>query len=275
MPKSDETGSNNANSNNVEADVCAGKYMGQELYRVEDGHGVILVTQRGDKRVLSFGSNFEQSTIYMSKRHYLSHEYTQIMLLGLLFVEAKNITLLGLGGGVLAHCLHHYYPQCNIQVAELRQSVIDVAYDWFALPKAKNLKVHCSDAHAFLKTLETSSTDLIMSDLYMAEGMSEVQAQIAFINSAFRSLSSMGCLVINFHQLPESESLLMQEIQNIFDVVYVCDVFKGNKVMFCCKGLEPLMRDELKDKAQSLIETVEMPLMYYVKQLHTVLSLKF
>lgn len=242
--------------------------MGQELYRVEDDYGVILVTQRGDKRILSFASIFEQSSIYMSKRYYLSHEYTQIMLLGLLFVEAKNITLLGLGGGGLAHCLHHFYPQCNIQVAELRQAVIDVAYDWFELPKDEKLKVYCSDAHEFLKTLEASGTDLIMSDLYVAEGMSEVQAQISFIKSTYRSLSKQGCLVINFHHMPEPESHLMQKIHALFEVVYVCDVFKGNRIIFCCKGVEPLRRDELKVRTQALIETVEMPLMYYSKKLH-------
>jgi len=244
--------------------------MGYELCRVEDNYGLVVVTQRGDKRVLSFASNLEQSSLYMSKRHYLSHEYTQIMLLGLLFVEAKNITLLGLGGGGLVHCLNHFYPQCNIQVAELRQSVIDLAYDWFELPQIDAVKIYCSDAYDYLQALGAESTNLIMSDLYVADGMSEVQGQISFINSACQALSKQGCLVINFHHMPESDSLLMQEIHNAFGVVYVCDVFKGNRVMFCCKGIEQLRKDELKIKTQILIETLEMPLMYYSRQLRLV-----
>jgi len=241
--------------------------MGKELFRIEDSYGPVVVTQRGDKRVLSFGSSLEQSSIYMHKRHYLSHEYTQIMLLGLLFVEAKNITLLGLGGGGLAHCLIHYFPQCEINVAELRQSVIDIAYDWFELPKIKNLKIHCADAYDYLQEQGKDSTDLIMSDLYVADGMSEVQAQVLFVNSACQALSEQGCLVINFHHFPEAGSLLMQKIHHIFNVVYVCDVFKGNRVMFCCKSTEKIQGDELKLKAQALVKTVEMPLMYYARQL--------
>ena len=103
--------------------------MGKELYRIEDDEGSIVVTQRGNKRLLSFGSRFEQSSVLMGKPWYLIHEYTQIMLLGLLFVDARRITLLGLGGGGLVHCLSHYFSQSTIQVVEIRQAVIDIAYD--------------------------------------------------------------------------------------------------------------------------------------------------
>ena len=241
--------------------------MGKELFRVEDDYGLVIVTQRGDKRVLSFDSSLEQSSVYMSKRYYLSHDYTQIMLLGLLFVDTKNITLLGLGGGGLVHCLLYFFPQYEINVAELRQSVIDIAYDWFELPKIKKLKIFCADAYDYLEEQDEESTDLIMSDLYVADGMSEVQAQISFINSTYQALSIKGCLVINFHHFPEPDSLLMQNIHTMFNVVYVCDVFKGNRVMFCCKSTEEIAGDELKSKAQALVKTVEMPLMYYAKQL--------
>ena len=143
--------------------------MGKELFRVEDKYGLVLVTQHGDKRVLSFGSNLEQSSVYMSRQYYLSHEYTQIMLLGFLFVEAKNITILGLGGGGLVHCLLRFFPQCEIKVAELRQSVIDIDYDWFELPKIEKLKIYHADAYDYLQTQGRESADLIMSDLYVAE----------------------------------------------------------------------------------------------------------
>ena len=73
--------------------------------------------------------------------------------------------------------------------------------------------------------------------------------------------------MINFHHMPDADSLLMQEIYNTFETVYFCDVFKGNRVMFCCKGIEALSKDELKTKTLALIKKVKMPLMYYVRQL--------
>ena len=127
-----------------------GTLMGKELFRTEDDEGSIVVTQRGNKRLLSFGSMLEQSSVLTGKPYYLINEYTQIMLLGLIFVDGREITLLGLGGGALAHCLSHYFPQSTIQVVEIRQAVIDVAYDWFDLSRIDNLQVVNGDALHFL-----------------------------------------------------------------------------------------------------------------------------
>ena len=239
----------------------------KELCRIEDDYGSVVVTQKGDRRVLSFDSSLEQSSIDMSRPHYLAHEYTQIMLLGLLFVSPKNITILGLGGGGLVHCLHHSYPQSDIQVAELRQSVIDVAYQWFNVPQTEKINIICTDAFEFLKSLSFESTDLILSDLYEAKGMSEVQAQLEFISVACNSLSQQSCLVLNFHHMPQEDEALMKYIKQIFNQVYVCDVFKGNRVVFCCKSNELLDQDQLKLRIKELTQTVEMPLMYYFKQM--------
>ena len=74
-----------------------GTLMGKELYRIEDGDGVIVVTQRGNKRLLSFGSALEQSSVLITLPHYLIHQYTQTMLLGLLFVDVFQG--IDLGGG--------------------------------------------------------------------------------------------------------------------------------------------------------------------------------
>ena len=87
--------------------------MGKELYRTEDADGSIIVTQRGNKRLLSFGSKLEQSSVLMGNPHYLIHEYTQIMLLGLIFADTRHITVLGLGGGGLAHSLSHFLSAVN------------------------------------------------------------------------------------------------------------------------------------------------------------------
>ena len=77
----------------------------------------------------------EQSCIYMNKPYYLAHEYTQIVLSGLIFVYIKNITMPGPGEGSLVYCLNHHFRPMNIPVVELRQVEIDMAYEWYLLPK--------------------------------------------------------------------------------------------------------------------------------------------
>jgi len=249
------------------ARVNAATLMGKELYRVEDGLGSIVVTQRGEKRVLSFDMGLEQSSVLINKPYYLSHEYTQIMLLGLVFTQPKHLTLLGLGGGGLAHCLSHYYPQVSIQVVEIRQAVIDIAYEWFELPRQSNLQVSCVNALKHMRQAEAGHTDLILSDLYESTVMSEVQAHQSFIESCYRALSEGGWIVFNFHELPAEDSAVMEAITNLFSEIYICDVFKGNWVMFCGKSESEYSKPELTGRARDLVKKVEMPLMYYFKQL--------
>lgn len=247
--------------------ICHGSLMGKELYRTEDSYGVIVVSQRGNKRVLNFGSNLEQSSVLIDKPHYLIHEYTQIMLLGLLFVNTRDITILGLGGGGLAHCLSHYFPQTNIRIVEIRQAVIEIAHDWFDLPRSVNIHVLQDDALHYLSNFEKNKTDIIFSDLYEAEGMSECQAQEEFIIACHEALSDNGCLVLNFHNKPEPQSLLMHSIENLFIDIIEYDAGNGNCIMFCCKNIIALQQAELNTSAESLVQQVKMPLMFYYRKL--------
>lgn len=212
--------------------IRAASLMGKELYRVEDDRGFIVVTQCGDKRILGFDSELEQSCVLMTKPYYLAHEYTQVMLLGLVLVDARHISLLGLGGGGLVHCLSYYYPQISLQVVELRQAVIDVAYDWFNLPQAPQLQVTTADAMAYLAELKSASSDIIFSDLYEANAMSEYQAQQEYIKASYRVLSQQGCLVINYHSMPENDTPVMQCIRQLFSEIYLCEVANGNRIVF-------------------------------------------
>lgn len=250
--------------------------MGKELYRTKDDDGSIVVTQRGNKRLLSFGSRLEQSSVLMNMPHFLIHQYTQIMLLGLLFidarVDARHMTILGLGGGALSHCLSHYFPDTAIEVVEIRQAVIDIAYDWFDLPRRDNLHVVNADAMHYLSNLEQGATDIIFSDLYVAEGMSACQAQHAFIHAGFTALSEQGCLVINFHQRPDEGSALMATIERLFSEIIIHDteslpVQSPNSIMFCCKRAVALHTPEVNWRAELLTKLVKVPLSQYYRQL--------
>jgi len=241
--------------------------LGRELYRSEDSEGVIVVSERGNRRLLSFGSYFEQSCVALDQPAYLVHEYTQVMLLGVLFSEPRRMLLLGLGGGGLVHCLGRYYPESSIQVVELRQAVIDIAYDWFDLPRQDNLQVINDDAMHYLAGLRQDSCDIIFSDLYEAGGMSACQAQQDFIFSCYRVLSESGCLVLNFHHKPYRGSVLMDSINSLFDKIIVHESGEQNCIMFCCKSAVALHAPELDTRAEALVKRVAMPLLHHYRKL--------
>jgi len=240
---------------------------GREICCREDELGLIQVSQRGDRRVLSFGSPMEQSSVLMSKPWYLDHEYTQVMLLALILVDARQVTLMGLGGGGLVHCLHHFYPQLQIRVVELRQAVIDLAHEYFALPRAPQIQVCQGDARQYVSQLAPAGSDIIFSDLYDAMGMVELQVHRAYLQACHTALRDDGWLVLNFHALPEADSPVMRSIRQLFAELHVCSVVKGNWILFCGKAPCRFDRDALQSRSEALVQRVAMPLMYYFKQL--------
>ncbi len=250
--------------------------MSKEIYRTGDDFGEIIVRESGDRRIMDFGSGLEQSNLLMSRPWQLAHEYSKIMLLGLVFNHARHITLAGLGGGGLLHCIAHFFPQIEIQVVELRQAVIDVACEWFNLPCESRINIVCCDAYVYLKEKHSVKTDLIFSDLYDARGMSDVQAQRGFIEVSHASLSESGWLVINFHQLPEQSSEVMQQILAMFSVVYVYDVSVGNRVLFCGKSPQEdewgIVSARYSERARKSGRKLELPLLYYFRLLRSVES---
>lgn len=145
--------------------------------------------------------------------------------------------------------------------------MIDVARNWFELPQTEQIMLHCGDAARYIAHAPDVCTDLILSDLYESDGMSEVQASVFYIRSCARHLTDSGVMVLNFHQLPAPQSELMQVISEQFAEVFVCDVFSGNYVMFCLK--KPL-QDSLSamlPEVRALAKHLQMPLLYYFRQL--------
>ena len=253
------------------ARINHGSKMGKELFRTEDDEGHIIVSQRGNRRLLSFGSMLEQSCVLMDKPYYLIHEYTQMMLLGLLFVEPHRMSILGLGGGGLVHCLSHFYPQSTINVVEIRRAVIDIAYEWFDLPRLENIEIINDDAMHYMTHCKPASTDLIFSDLYHADGMSACQAQQDFIVACYHALSESGCLVLNFHHKPISGTLLMDTIESFFDIIIVYDSGgapgEHNAILFCCKGRVAIHQPDMNAQAESLAKRLKMPLREHYRKL--------
>ena len=249
-----------------------GTSMGKVLFRTTDEFGTILVTQRENKRILSFDTMLEQSCVLITKPYYLMHKYTQAMLLGLLFSKSQTITCLGLGGGGLLHCLAHYFPQASINVIEIRKAVIDVAYQWFNTPTSKHIKILNADAYSYISALPDNSSDIIFSDLYEAKGMSACQAQDDFMSSCFQALNESGCLVLNFHQLPQRGSALVKKLKDLFSAVIVYDTAENsnkNSILFCCKKVPRLHHEPLDKKAAALSKQVAMPLLYYYQRLES------
>lgn len=239
---------------------------GQLIYFSQDPFGELRVFDDGSVRTLSFAAGNEQSACIKANPGLLVFEYTQVMLLGLLFAEPRKVLCLGLGAGSLATAVHRHCKNSKITAVELRQAVIDVAENYFYLPTGKRLQVHCQDAGVFVVE-DTTSYDLIFSDIYTAFGVAPLQLQADFLAACAARLKPEGVLVINCWREHENNSELIHVLSGLFTDIRVCATGDGNWVIFAARWLLESRPKVLREAAEAWSTKLGFSLVRHLKQL--------
>lgn len=248
-------------------DITSHIRYGKNVFKTEDDFGPIHVFDRKDKRMLTFGSIYEQSCISKSRPHVLLHQYTQAMITVLLFTDPKKVTMLGLGGGALAHCLLHSIPDIELKAVELRPAVIKVATDYFFLPQDKRFEVIQRDAFEYLTQKATASTQLLFSDVYLSSGMDIRQASKVFVKQCRRVLSDKGWLVCNLAATKGVKHTFIETVLESFDTLYIATLSTGNIILYACTENYDLNTKALAVKASAIEAVFEFTLEPYISRL--------
>lgn len=190
------------------------KFGGKLIHRVVDGHGPIEVIETYGVRSLHFGSSARQSAMDLVAPDHIELGYLRAMLVALLFVpEPKRILLLGLGGGTLARFFLQHFPDAQIEAVELRAAVVDVAQAYFDLDLSPPLEIHVMDAHQYLEDQMCKAGDkfdLILVDVFDAEGPSKVLEEPEFFSRLSDLLAPRGAMAVN---LWSGEGAVWREVQ--------------------------------------------------------------
>lgn len=176
------------------------KYGGIVIHQSRDALGPLEVVEDGAQRSLHFGSEPKQSSMDLHDPLRLALSYTRAMLSALLFSPApQRILLLGLGGGSLAKFLLHHFPACRIDAVEYRESVYQVARDFFQLPDDPRLVLHFADAADFVRGADPDcgDYDLILLDAFTAEGIAHGTSGLAFFEACRDRLAVTGVVAAN------------------------------------------------------------------------------
>lgn len=236
-----------------------------EIHRSYDELGPIQVLDDGHKRYLAFGTDDEQSCQLIRQPHLLQHEYTRAILLSLLMVEPSHATVIGTGGGCLLTTLHHILPACQLQGVELRREVARLAYKYFQLPKNAAIKLHIGDGFEYLQATEIK-TDLIIADMYLADGIDQQQLSAQFIETSHQKLNQGGWLVLNYWLDHKIEDHLIKALHQYFDQIYMCDTGGGNWVIYAGKvNINDILINE--SKVKSISNAAGFSLNYFLKRL--------
>lgn len=177
---------------------------GKIIHSVRDEFGLIQVVETADTRSLYFDSLVEQSRAFLHAPCTLAFEYQASLLEAILAFSNQRpidrVLMLGLGGGCLATQLHLLMPNCLQVLVEQRAAVIDIAHQYFQLPKTETLLPIEADASVFVKEwpLEPDTRfDIIVIDLYDGDSMPFEFSQGLFLSQLARLVALQGCLLFN------------------------------------------------------------------------------
>lgn len=186
------------------------KYDGLTIHSVRDQFGLIEVVQNRSTRKLYFDSPIEQSCLYLNAPMTLNFEYQEKIVERILNFaqqtqvksqqQSLRVLMLGMGGGSIAHHLFHTLPNIQMTVVELRQAVIDCAYNYFQLPNEPEIDVVCEDAIAFMADNATNNAqtyDVIIVDIFDAHGLPSELSDKQFQDNILQNTNLPGLVIYN------------------------------------------------------------------------------
>ncbi len=217
--------------------------FGQLIHEKNSLYHRIFVYKQGPIVTLQFGKRTTvpiQSQVNLNNLRQHTLDYTKLTFCGLLYKpEPKKMLLLGLGGGVIPREMHYYFPQLDIDVAEIDPDVSRIATQFFAFQQDEKLKVHIDDGRMFIKKQLRQDPipkyDLIVLDAFNSDYIPFHLMTKEFLEEVKGVLADDGVVVANvFH----SNRLFDAELKTFLDVFGRCQAFMGthstNAMLVAC-----------------------------------------
>lgn len=143
------------------------------------------------------------------------------------FTDIKNILILGLGGGTLAHLLSRAYPEVDITSVEYDEVMIQLAKEYFYVDKIPNHKIIHEDALRLViepeeNDIAPSSLDLLIVDVLNGDKYPDFGKTGNFISAVKRLIRPGGHVVFSriyteFFQ--EEVNIFVDSLENYFSDV--------------------------------------------------------
>ncbi|MEG3858043.1 spermidine synthase [Microcoleus sp. herbarium12] len=193
-----------------------------------------------------------QSVFNLNNPLHLVSEYTQAMMLGLLWQnQPKKVYIAGFGGGRIPLVMHHYLPETVVECADVDAIALEAAIECFGVQSDSRLSVAIQDGREYLEQQSPDvQYDIIMTDVFFGNGYSSHRlATKEFYELCQKHLSTAGVVLVNLLQRDEFYADKVKTFQSVFSQVCVCPWKDINSVLIGTNG--PILeKDEIVSRAK-------------------------
>lgn len=222
--------------------------------------GVLLVVKETDQlRWFEYGGFSTQSMMNKHQPTQILTPVSRSLLLFLLFKQAPlSILNLGLGGAALERALVTI-PNLTLTAVEASQSIIDMAANYFKLPK--QVKVFCQKAEQYINQT-TDIYDVVICDLFIGEKSPDFLFSSDFYEQIANITTEQAVLMINI-QADTNQELFnaLSAIKKQFPHIALVEFSDySNIVLICSLQKIPDLSVQVKDTielTQSILFDIE------------------
>jgi len=243
------------------------------IYQNNSDEGFIEIGQNQNTRSLYFGNDAKQSCMDIFQPDRLVLSYTRSMMASLLFQpQPHKILMIGLGGGSIAKYLLRHYPNCSVDIIEIRADVVKIAHTYFSLPDDERIQIFVDDASRFLRNQNGhhQQYDLILIDAFNHDGVSESIKSFEFFGDCFERLNDRGVVAINlWNNQNDHVRETNQTMEHIFNnnVLNLPVPDKGNLIIFTAKDKRTLQLSKVNRIANDLEQVQGLEFKNFLRQI--------
>lgn len=187
---------------------------------------VVDTPARGRRYLVCSKSWFVQSAMLLDEPSALLLDYTRTLVAALaLHPEARDVLLVGLGGGAIPKFAEKHLPEVRLDVVELDPEVVRVCRDYFAYKGGAGTRVFVMDGRLYLKR-SAKKYDVILLDAYAAERIPFHLTTVEFLRLVRSRLKPGGVVASNLWE-PSRNRFYLAELrtyQEVFPETYLLPV---------------------------------------------------
>ncbi|MFO1160420.1 MAG: fused MFS/spermidine synthase [Reyranellaceae bacterium] len=179
--------------------------------------GDVGVIEKDGVRTLHLGTPVSQSSMIVGAPFDLVHPHARALLGFLMFnPRAREVLMIGLGGGSLPKFLHRSVPTIRTRAVEIDVNVISVARQHFDLPPDDDrLQVIQADGAQYLKD-HPGSADALLLDIFDGLGTPQHLYSQEFFDDCRAGLAKAGVALVHLWSFDSQFALFVERIAQSF-----------------------------------------------------------
>jgi len=184
--------------------------------------------------------------------------------------NAREVLVIGLGGGSIPKYIYYHLPQMRVTAVELNPAMLTVARNQFYLPPDDaRLQTIVGDGAVYVRE-HPDCADVLMLDAFDNKGLAPDLSSQEFYDSCAEALTADGILVVNLWASDKNFDVYLQRIEQSFEGrVLVMPVSRpGNILVFAFKhDSRDLRWKMLRERAKLLQATFRIEFSEFVERL--------